>query len=126
MRRNTSKLRFGTDVDRGGVGMLHAAAGPLRRFADVKNKKVMIERRAAHQPDFVFADLAQRVFHVALLPSVAMDHYGNEWLRIGDLKLFECAYFNGAVCEGVVVVCSNRLPRRASNIHLKYSESRRD
>ena len=75
MRGNTGKLRFRIYVDRGAVGMLHSPARALRCFAEVKNKKVMIERRSSHHLDFILANLAQSVFHVALFPLIAVDRH---------------------------------------------------
>jgi hypothetical protein len=103
VRGNTGKLRLGTQIDGSAISMFHAAARSLRRFADVKNKQVMIERCATHQFDFIFANLAQRVFHIGLFPPVAVNCNGDARFDSADLKYLECANLNRTVSERIVV-----------------------
>src|SRR5246127_2272542 len=126
MRRNTSKLRFGTDIDRGGVRMLHAAARSLRPFADVKNEKVMIERRSAHQFDFVPANLAQLIFRAGLVPSVAVNRNGDRRFGSGDTEKFELANFDRPVGKCVIVLSRDGMRGLGAALKRREVESRGD
>src|SRR5215470_17845471 len=107
MRRNAGESLAGADIDRRAVGMFHPAARPLRRFSDVENEKVMIERSAAHQLNLVGANLAQHRGEVSLFPIVAMNNDG-DWMRLlSDFEEPKAAYFDGTIGEGVVLGSKN-------------------
>ena len=81
----------------------------MRGFANVKDEKIAIEGRTAHQVDFVFADFAECGFDVGLLPVVAVNRNGDGVRTILNLKQAERAKFNGAVGESVVAWSSDHV-----------------
>src|SRR5258708_34751417 len=74
VRGNVGKRGAGGDVDRRGIGVLHASAAAVRRFPDVKDKRVIRIGRAVHQFYFVRADFAERGLEVVFFVIVAVDY----------------------------------------------------
>src|SRR5258708_33626310 len=74
VRGNVGKRSAGGNVDRRGIGVLHASTAAVRRFPDVKDKRVIRIGRAVHQFYFVRADFAERGLDVVFFVIVAMDY----------------------------------------------------
>ncbi len=84
------------------VRVLHPTTCSGRGLANVKNKCVVFERRAAHQFDFVPANARQVFFDLLLSPAIAVDDDGNSWRDIGQIELLEFPRFDGCIDKCVV------------------------
>src|SRR5271169_1926530 len=84
-----------------GIRMLHPTSA--RAFAEVQNKRVVLERCALHKLQFIFANAPKIFFDAFLTPVVPMNH--NAYLRIepAQLKFLEFADLYGSIRKHVVV-----------------------
>src|SRR5712664_723859 len=100
MRRDSRQVFIRVHADCGRVRMLHAAA--TSSLANVKNKRVALERRSIHELQLVLADTFQIAFNLFLLPVIAVNHYPNRGLKPRQLKFFKFTCLDGSIDKGIV------------------------
>src|SRR6266481_7994057 len=99
VRGNVGKRSAGGNVDRRGIGVLHASAAAVRRLADVKDKRVIRIGRAVHQLYFVGADFAERGLEVVFFVIVAVDYNMDGRGEVAKREFLKVRNFDGRVTE---------------------------
>src|SRR5258705_7549725 len=101
VRGDAGKRSAGGNVDRGGIGVLHASAAAVRRFPDVKDTRVIRIGRAVHQFYFVGADFAERGLDVEFFVIVAVDYNMDGRGEVAKREFLEVRNFNWSIRKSI-------------------------
>src|SRR5258707_4991140 len=101
VRGNVGKRSAGGNVDRRGIGVLHASAAAVCRFADMKDECVLGIRRAVHQFYCVGSDFAERGLEVVFFVIVAVDYNMDGGGEVAKREFLKVRNFNRSIRKSI-------------------------
>src|SRR5258708_5863392 len=101
VRGNVGKRSAGGNVDRRGIGVLHASAAAVCRFADMKDECVLGIRRAVHEFYFVGADFAERGLDVVPPVIVAVNDHVHGRSQVVKREFLKVRNFNWSIRKSI-------------------------
>src|ERR1700730_742358 len=111
VRGDRGRLFYGGARMGGRARVFHASATDLRIPADVEEKRIFLERRTAHQLQFVRGEEAETILEAVSFPILAVDSDPEVRTLIIECESVKSPDLGRGVNQGVVACCDERVVR---------------